>query len=86
MSRHQVRPAILKRYAKYSRLAKEIYMQYTDMVGFGLDECWLDVTGSRRCSAAAARLQARARQDELGLTVSNRRVVQQNFRKARQRL
>ena len=43
-------PPHFERYAKYSRLAKEIYMQYTDMVeSFGLDECWLDVTGSRRC-------------------------------------
>ena len=42
-------PPHFERYAKYSRLAKEIYMQYTDMVeSFGLDECWLDVTGSRR--------------------------------------
>ena len=34
-------PPHFERYAKYSRLAKEIYMQYTDMVeSFGLDECW----------------------------------------------
>ena len=49
-------PPHFERYAKYSRLAKEIYMQYTDMVeSFGLDERWLDVTAA--CSAAAARLR-----------------------------
>ena len=42
-------PPHFDRYAKYSRLAKSIYAQYTDMVeSFGLDECWLDVTGSTR--------------------------------------
>lgn len=51
-------PPHFERYAKYSRLAKEIYMQYTDMVeSFGLDECWLDVTGSRRLFGTAARLR-----------------------------
>lgn len=35
-------------YMEYSREARAIYGEYTDQVeGFGLDECWLDVTGSR---------------------------------------
>ena len=34
-------------YIRYSRLAREIYYQYTPQVEpFGLDECWLDVTKS----------------------------------------
>lgn len=34
-------------YMKYSKLAREIYYEYTDLVEpYGLDECWLDVTGS----------------------------------------
>ena len=34
-------------YMKYSQIAKEIYSEYTDQVEpYGLDECWLDVTGS----------------------------------------
>ena len=41
-------------------------MQYTDMVeSFGLDECWLDVTGSRRLFGTAVeirRRKSRARQ------------------------
>ena len=67
-------PPHFERYAKYSRLAKEIYMQYTDMVeSFGLDECWLDVTGSRRLFGSGREIaeEIRARvKDELGLTVS----------------
>ena len=49
-------------------------MQYTDMVeSFGLDECWLDVTGSRRLFGSGREIaeEIRARvKDELGLTVS----------------
>lgn len=40
-------PPKFERYLKYSKLVKEIYKEYTDQVeSFGLDECWLDVTGS----------------------------------------
>ncbi len=36
-----------KRYLKFSRLARQIYAEYTDQIEpFGLDEAWLDVTGS----------------------------------------
>ena len=67
-------PPHFDRYAKYSRLAKEIYMQYTDQVeSFGLDECWLDVTGSTRLFGSGREIaeEIRARiKEELGLTVS----------------
>ena len=67
-------PPHFDRYAKYSRLAKEIYMQYTDQVeSFGLDECWLDVTGSTRLFGSGKEIaeEIRARiKEELGLTVS----------------
>lgn len=34
-------------YLKYSKKAQEIYYRYTDQVEpYGLDECWLDVSGS----------------------------------------
>ena len=34
-------------YMKFSKAAREIYGHYTDQVeAFGLDECWLDVSGS----------------------------------------
>ena len=32
---------------KFSKLAREIYGHYTDQIEpYGMDECWLDVTGS----------------------------------------
>ncbi len=34
-------------YIRFSRMAREIYEDYTDQIEpFGLDESWLDVTGS----------------------------------------
>lgn len=67
-------PPHFDRYAKYSRLAKAIYAQYTDMVeSFGLDECWLDVTGSQALFGTGREIAEEIRQrikDELGLTVS----------------
>lgn len=36
-----------EQYLRYSAMAREIYLDYTDQVEpFGLDECWLDVSGS----------------------------------------
>lgn len=36
-----------REYIRSSKYAREIYEDYTDQVeSFGLDECWLDVTGS----------------------------------------
>ena len=36
-------------YMEYSRKVQEIYAKYTDQIEpFGIDECWLDVTGSQR--------------------------------------
>ena len=62
-------------YQKYSRLARRIYYQYTDLVEpFGLDEAWLDLTGSlpllggdpaRTAAEISGRIKA-----ELGCTVS----------------
>lgn len=62
------------RYLKYSALARELYVEYTDLVEpFGLDECWLDVTGSTHLFGSgeqiADEIRARVRR-ELGLTVS----------------
>ena len=63
------------KYAEFSRKAHSIYYQYTDLIEpFGLDECWLDVTGSLKffgCTAKelAERIQKQV-YNELGLTVS----------------
>lgn len=67
-------PAHYDRYLRFSALAREIYISYTDQVeAFGLDECWLDVTGSTGLFGdgvtIANDIRARIRQ-ELGLTVS----------------
>jgi DNA polymerase-4 len=61
-------------YVKFSRLAKKIYCEYTDMVEpFGDDECWLDVTGSRALfgdGQTIANIIRERIKNELGLTVS----------------
>ena len=41
-------PPLMDKYKEYSKKAHKIYEEYTDMIEpFGIDECWLDVTGSR---------------------------------------
>ncbi len=61
-------------YQRFSALGREIYAQYSDRVeSFGLDENWLDVSGSTNDFMEAERLaqQLRVRiRDELGITVS----------------
>ena len=38
-------PPNFEEYLKHSRMAREIYLEYTNQVEpFGIDECWLDVT------------------------------------------
>ncbi len=66
--------AHFERYVKYSRLARNIYCEYTDMVEpFGMDECWLDVTASRFAfgdgKSIGEALRERMKR-ELGLTIS----------------
>ena len=61
-------------YRYYSELVHEIYRQFTDeIIPFGIDECWLDVTGSTRlfgCGPKIAYEIRRKVREELGLTVS----------------
>lgn len=60
-------------YLKFSQCAKEIYGRFTDYIEpFGMDECWLDVTGSRQFGTGTE-IAEKIRQsvkEELGLTVS----------------
>ena len=61
-------------YEKYSRKVNEIYLEYTDLVEkFGIDESWLDVTGSQRLFGSgeeiASILRKRIR-EEIGITIS----------------
>lgn len=61
-------------YLKYAKLARRIYADYTDKVTvYGMDEAWLDVTGSLSLHgdgvAIANRIRERVK-EELGLTIS----------------
>jgi DNA polymerase-4 len=60
-------------YMRFSKLARQIYLDYTDQVEpFGLDECWLDVTGSAIKGdglTIAEEISSRIKY-ELGITVS----------------
>lgn len=61
-------------YKQYCEHARQIYMQYTDMVeSFGPDECWLDVTGSLSLFGDGAHIANEIRERikaELDVTVS----------------
>ncbi|MCI5499971.1 MAG: DNA polymerase IV [Clostridiales bacterium] len=68
-------PAHHEKYRYYSQLAGEIYRRYTDLVEpFGIDESWLDVTGTLHLFGNdPVALAHRLREDmkrELGLTIS----------------
>jgi len=61
-------------YLKFSKMAMEIYKDYTDLIEtFGIDECWLDVTGSTRLfgnGVEIAHIIRKRIKNELGLTIS----------------
>ncbi len=61
-------------YKEYSKKVKEIYYQYTDLVeSFGIDECYLDVTNSRKLFGSGEEIAETLRKrikKELGLTIS----------------
>lgn len=62
-----------EQYIKFSKLAREIYGRYTDQIEpYGMDECWLDVTGSG-CMGTGFEIADEIRRTvkfELGLTIS----------------
>ena len=67
-------PPQYEEYKKYSKLIQNIYYSYTDQVEpFGLDECWLDVTGSLKLfdnvENIAEEIKERVKK-EIGVTVS----------------
>ena len=63
-----------EQYLKYSALTRAIYYRFTDMVEpFGMDECWIDCTGSQRIFGDGMQIAEAIRaaaKEELGLTVS----------------
>jgi DNA polymerase-4 len=63
-----------ERYSKYSKIVNKIYERFTDMVEpFGIDESWLDVTGSLHLFGSGRELADLIRETvkkETGLTIS----------------
>ena len=61
-------------YLKHSKLARKIYYEYTNQVEpFGLDECFLDVTGSTHLFGTGEEIANKIRErmkKEVGITVS----------------
>lgn len=61
-------------YLRFSRLAREIYSDYSDQIEpFGLDEAWVDVTGTSKLDNGKEALANEIRERvkfELGITVS----------------
>ena len=67
-------PPQYDQYLKFSKLTQAIYNRYTDLIEpFGMDECWLDVSGSRNACGSPMTIAESIRhtvKEELGLTVS----------------
>lgn len=67
-------PPLMDKYLEYSQKARDIYARYTDMIEpFGIDECWLDVTGSTMLFGSGEQIAHKIRRDikrELGVTIS----------------
>ncbi len=61
-------------YIAYSKKVQEVYAKVTDRVEpFGIDECWLDVTGSTRLFGSGEEIANRLREEmkqTFGLTIS----------------
>lgn len=67
-------PPHYEQYNKFSILLRNIYLRYTDLVEpYGMDECWLDVTGNDKIHGTGLQIAEDIRQtvkEELGITVS----------------
>ncbi len=67
-------PPHYDKYVYFSGKVKKIYEEYTDMVEpFGMDECWLDITGSRQLFGDEQKIADEIRnriKKEIGLTIS----------------
>jgi len=67
-------PADFRKYLRFSRMARQIYSNYTDQIeSFGIDEAWLDVTGSTKLFGSGQEIADTIRQrfkSEIGLTAS----------------
>ncbi len=64
----------MEKYAAVSKQVREIYSRYTDLVEpFGMDECWLDITGSHYLFGSNEKMAFDIKETvkrETGLTIS----------------
>lgn len=67
-------PPRMHEYSRISKEVRKIYARYTDLIEpFGMDECWLDVTGSHYLFGSSEEIAYRIKEEvkaELGLTIS----------------
>ena len=57
-------PPIYDKYEEYSKKAYNIYKRYTDLIEpFGIDECWLDVTGSTVLFGSGEEIAVKIKED-----------------------
>ena len=67
-------PPDYRKYLRFSRLARKIYADYTDKIeSFGIDECFVDVTGSAALFGDGVQIANDIRQrirEEMGVTAS----------------
>ena len=67
-------PPDYRKYLRFSRLARKIYADYTDKIeAFGIDENWLDVSGSAALFGDGVKIANEIRQrirEEMGVTAS----------------
>ena len=67
-------PPHYEQYLKHSKMTRNLYYEYTNQVEpFGLDECYLDVTGSTHLFGSGEEIANEIRKrmkEELGITVS----------------
>lgn len=67
-------PPHMEKYSAVSKQVRAIYQRYTDLVEpFGMDECWLDVTGSHYLFGSSEEIADAIREavkTETGLTIS----------------
>lgn len=67
-------PPRMEEYSRMSKIVREIYARFTDMIEpFGMDECWLDVTGSHYLFGSSEEIAYKIKEtvkEETGLTIS----------------
>ena len=64
-------PPCGEKYVRFSRILRQIYAEYSNQIEpFGLDESWLDVSGSTKNGVEIAAILRRRANEELGISLS----------------